>query len=239
MDERYLNRGLVPPGPAHNMVFLIYCANMDGQRSVAYEYSDTLRQYYLSAPDRMDGPGPEQGFQNALTARLRFKDWAGVIADNVSTPRVWPYAHVLKAMARGLAFVKMAQYSNAIQEYLNLQASMSTVSNLYQRYALVANWTLAASLAWFDHPARPAEAIATLAMAVQQQTSWYVCVCVYVCVFDGFPSGGITSRRLSHSRSCSASDSATLVSKIGRPPMGPFAPISSFILTMPILCSDY
>lgn len=173
MDERFLNHSIIPAGPAHNMVFLIYCANMDGQLNVSYQYCDTLREYYCSEPDLIDGPGPEIGFHNALTARLRFGDWAGVVADAVVTPRVWPYSIVLKAMSRGIAFLHLHDYQQALLEYNNLQAAMPTVSPNYQTYAQVANWTLAAAIAWFASPPQLTEAMATLSLAVQQQTHWW------------------------------------------------------------------
>lgn len=46
----WLGHGLVPYGPAHNVVFLIYGACMDGQSAVAHAYGDILREIYVAAP---------------------------------------------------------------------------------------------------------------------------------------------------------------------------------------------
>jgi hypothetical protein len=59
----------------HNGGFLVYGACMDGQKAVAYKYSDYLRQLYLSNPDRPDGIPGEQGWNIYETTRLRFGNY--------------------------------------------------------------------------------------------------------------------------------------------------------------------
>lgn len=49
-DAIWLKSGLVPYGPGHNVVFLIYGACMDGQKGVAEQYGLVLRDIYAAAP---------------------------------------------------------------------------------------------------------------------------------------------------------------------------------------------
>jgi hypothetical protein len=49
-DGEWLNHSLVPYGPGHDLVFLIYCACMDGQSDTAVQYGVVLTALYASAP---------------------------------------------------------------------------------------------------------------------------------------------------------------------------------------------
>lgn len=54
-DAQWLAKGVVPYGPGHNLVFLIYAACMDGQRGVAESYGPVLQQIYSAAPGMKQG----------------------------------------------------------------------------------------------------------------------------------------------------------------------------------------
>ena len=49
-DATWLNHSVVPYGPAHNLIFLIYCACMDGQSATAVHYGEVVKGVYLAAP---------------------------------------------------------------------------------------------------------------------------------------------------------------------------------------------
>eukprot|EP00658_Telonema_sp_P-2_P003255 TRINITY_DN11199_c0_g1_i2.p1 TRINITY_DN11199_c0_g1~~TRINITY_DN11199_c0_g1_i2.p1 ORF type:complete len:360 (-),score=68.10 TRINITY_DN11199_c0_g1_i2:496-1575(-) len=169
-DERYLSAEQVPYGPAHNAAFLVYAAAMDGQADKAYEYSSVLRDIYRAAPDRGDGPGPEVGWNIALTSFLRFGEYRALLDDDEQPPRMWPYSTVLRAYSRALALVRTGELELAAQENTALQSAAQNVSGDYAKLVKVANLTVAATLAQGHGDAAAAEAL--LEQAAEEQVSW-------------------------------------------------------------------
>eukprot|EP01084_Bolivina_argentea_P239490 402538_1 len=105
-DATFLNNGVIPYAPAHNMAFLIYAACMSGESTMAIGHTTNLRENYEKAPDRRDGPGPDQGWHIWRTTRMRFSKWSEVLEDSDLMPRVWPYQLVLGHYAKGFAYLR-------------------------------------------------------------------------------------------------------------------------------------
>ena len=59
-DVRWLSHGMLPYGPAHDLIFLIYCACMDGQSDVAEYYGKVVQQVYKDAPGKSSFNSDEQ-----------------------------------------------------------------------------------------------------------------------------------------------------------------------------------
>eukprot|EP00531_Pseudo-nitzschia_arenysensis_P020362 CAMPEP_0116152090 /NCGR_PEP_ID=MMETSP0329-20121206/20461_1 /TAXON_ID=697910 /ORGANISM="Pseudo-nitzschia arenysensis, Strain B593" /LENGTH=363 /DNA_ID=CAMNT_0003648779 /DNA_START=174 /DNA_END=1265 /DNA_ORIENTATION=- len=81
-DQHYEEHGAVAYAVAHDLVVLLCAAALSGEKSVAMEYSDILRENYRNHPTRRDGPGTEIGWHVWRTIRLGFGEFAQVLEDS-------------------------------------------------------------------------------------------------------------------------------------------------------------
>ena len=170
-DQAFAEHGRLPYGPAHNMAFLIYAANMAANKTAAVEYSELLRtSLYMKYPDRPDGPGPSVGWHIPETTELRFGNWPAVLDANFSMPRSWPYGFVLGAFARGIAAVRSGMLTLASEQLQMLQLHANNVSADYLGCVQVADLSLKAAIA--DVTVGLEEAIPILSEAVVKQVSF-------------------------------------------------------------------
>lgn len=171
-DQRYLAASDVGYGPGHNAGFLVYGAIMTGQRSYAYPYSDYLRGLYLTAPDRADGIGGEQGWNIYRTSRLRFGDWEDILADQTPMPRPWPYANVLGSYTNGVASIRLGDFAGG-QKYYDLLQQQAAEVNIpkFMNWTKVANITLLAAINLFVNN-NSNLALSQLQEAITIQDSW-------------------------------------------------------------------
>ena len=123
---------------------------MSGQRREAYDASGAMRAVYSANLSRPDAPGTDQGWNAALTSRVRFGDWAGVLGDvDGLSEAQFPYAAALRHYARGLALlhVRAANVTAARGELDELRRLRPRVAADFDRLVAVANLTLTAALA--------------------------------------------------------------------------------------------
>eukprot|EP00966_Prymnesium_polylepis_P315624 7292875-Prymnesium_polylepis.1 len=171
-DERYLANGALPYGPGHDMAFLVYGACMAGMRGAAYNGSDALRAIYAAAPDRPDGPGPEQGWNIFLTTRVRFGDWKAIVAAPTLQPRPWPFAQVLRHYANGTALAQIGRREDALRELSALETALGSIKQEYEGFGKVARLSLLAATQAAPGGDGLEDAVASLRAAVAEQTSW-------------------------------------------------------------------
>lgn len=170
-DQLYTNEGLTPYGPCHNIYFGVYAACMAGMKGKAVKGSLGMRSIYKVNFTRGDAPGPEQGWNAALTTYLRFGDWDAILTDKDATlpagAPLFPFAVVIQHYATGLALlhrqqqqhgaagtvsVSPAAVAQANVELAALQKEAGKVSTAggiynYTRLVSVANLTLSAAIA--------------------------------------------------------------------------------------------
>lgn len=171
-DAAWLDHGLLPYGPGHDVAFLVWAANMDGQLNTSLVYAAILRDIYRAAPDRPDGPAGDRGWQIPLTTLVRFGRWADVLAaDAFNMPRDWPFMTVVGHYARGVALVRLGQGAAAQAEYAALQAAFPHIPAVYQGFAQMANLTLLAMLQGSGSQGL-AMALALMEEAAGEQESW-------------------------------------------------------------------
>jgi len=150
-DEAFLRHGHVPYGPAHDMAFLVHAAQTSGERTVAYEYADTLRHHYQQYPDRGDYPNAELGWHIWRTVRLRFGEFDEIFRDQNDMPRDWPYAQVLGHYSKGVAYLATTENTRRAKKHWQaLQENMKAVQASFQPVARIANWTLASAIEYRD-----------------------------------------------------------------------------------------
>ncbi|EDQ88747.1 uncharacterized protein MONBRDRAFT_26023 [Monosiga brevicollis MX1] len=172
-DATWLNHSLVPYGPGHNLIFLIYCACMDGQSSTAIHYGEVVRQVYQAAPDRPDGPGADLAYNWPATTFVRFGSWDAILAaDWFTMPRPFPYQQALAHYAIGLAQAHTGNVTGARASLQNLQRVQATLTGRAATYCRVANWTLGAAVARATGPAGVPTALSLLSTAVAEQMGW-------------------------------------------------------------------
>ncbi|KAK3261862.1 hypothetical protein CYMTET_29253 [Cymbomonas tetramitiformis] len=172
-DATFLSHERLPYGPAHNTAFQVYVACMSGERAVALRSADHLRSIYAAAPDRQDGPGPEQGWHIWRTTRLRFGAWSDVLSDSDKIPRNWPYARLLGHYAKGMALLGDPAHVDLAGARVYLSAVQNDTQNVVARYSglvLVANFTLSSAIA--HRSGETAGTVELLRRAVEEQTSW-------------------------------------------------------------------
>jgi len=174
-DEAYIHHALVPYGPAHDIAFLIYAAQLSGERETAYRYADVLRDHYRNYPTNPDGPGTEQGWHIWRTVRLRFGDYASIREDDddiasgvvIETEKpMWPYAIVLGHYSKGVASLRIndsssinagtatnddddKKLSEAMNHLLSLRDAIPGVGSSFHGMATVANLTLSAAIEYY------------------------------------------------------------------------------------------
>ena len=180
-DERYLEHGRLPYGPAHNVAFALYGACMAGMRAAAYRTANTLSAIYTASPDRGDGPGPDIGWNLRLTTPLRFGAWHDVIRSDPAQPRPWPYSVVVREYANGTALLKLGRVAEANQRLRSLEEELPRVPPSQAKYAQVARLCLLGALqasgaaggsAGGAASANLTAAADSLATAASEQNSW-------------------------------------------------------------------
>jgi tetratricopeptide (TPR) repeat protein len=173
-DQDYLRHSELPYGPAHDAAFGLYGACMAGMRGAAYNASARLRDIYTSAPDRGDGPGPEQGWALSLTTRLRFADWHGVVGFPTEQPRVWPFAVVLRSYSNGTALLRLGRNAEASAALATLNQAANATAAQYAGLTKVARLALQAALLASSAitPTELMRAAVVLEQAVDEQASW-------------------------------------------------------------------
>ena len=168
-DQHYEDHGAVAYGVAHDLAVLIHAAGLSGEKSVALEYSNILRENYQDHPNRRDGPGTGVGWHLWRTIRLGFGDFAAILNDGDEIPRgngiekseqnaSWPYAVVLGNYAKGVAYLweKDASVGNEdrlSEAKLHLKKIRETISSVdlpFQGMVSVADSSLDASIRFFQ-----------------------------------------------------------------------------------------
>jgi len=170
-DDLYENNGMIPYGPAHNTYFLVAAAALDGQSSVAIEYSKIIRDVYLHNPDMKDSPGVEEGWNTLLTMYLRFGLWKEVLNDvDWRVPAVFGlgtdnnYGDYLGRYCRGHAHFQLGDTESA-QKELEAMEGM-TLDDKFEARAKVALLSLKARLVGGE------DGLELLKEATEEQNGW-------------------------------------------------------------------
>lgn len=181
-DEVYLEHGHLPYGPAHDTAFLVHAAQLSGEKSVAYQYADQLREHYTKYPDHPDYPGPSMGWHLWRTVRLRCGDFDAVLQDTDETPSDWPYATVLGHYSKGIATLVASSSSSepthkrlekATKHLKDLQATLPRVEESLTEAAIVGNLTLTAAIEYWNRGDGGMEkALNLIQEARKRQESW-------------------------------------------------------------------
>ncbi len=172
-DHEYERHGAVAYAVAHDLVVLLCAANLNGEKKVALEYSDILRDNYRNHPNRGDGPGTEVGWHVWRTIRLGFGDFDQVLRDSDEIPGgkeenvfsdstssndlVWPYAVVLGHYSKGVASLWNTdplagndnRLSRAKYHLTKLREASQLVDSDYHGMVSVADSSLDASIKFY------------------------------------------------------------------------------------------
>ena len=176
----YLAHNRTPYGLGHNAAFLIYAADMAGLRAVSRDYGLVLRKIYA---EPVEGDGMAQLRWNLpLASKVRFGDWAGILADASAQPQggTYPYAAVLRSYARGLALIRSKRPREAEAELDALEAAAAAAEPFFEGFTKVARLVLEAALCVADARCQgsgarggsAAAGISRLRDAAQEQASW-------------------------------------------------------------------
>jgi len=131
-DKAFLSHGELPYGPGHNVVFLICAAMWGGEREVAYLYAKTMREIFMKAPGRRDGPDGSKAWSYPMLTALKFGDWKMVSAWDQPPPGnysiQWPYGYgVLRHFSLAVASVHLGDVTTANTHAYALQELMAVV----------------------------------------------------------------------------------------------------------------
>ncbi len=111
----------------HNLHMQSTCANMDGRYAEAMKASvDTRNSFdtsWLSIPDFM-GVYIQYIYMTPVFTQIRFGKWDDILKDD-AVPASYVYANLLYHYARGLAFARKHDITNAQKELSALQADLS------------------------------------------------------------------------------------------------------------------
>ena len=170
-DDLYDANKHIAYGPAHNVYFLAVAAALDGQLPVALEYSEKMRDIYLSG-HYDDGPGDEEGWNAYLIFLLRFGKFDEILNDAyaIAIPEIFElpdvnYAILLGHFARGVSFYKQGSVDDAQKclEQVNTLMASDELALKYLARSKVASYTLSA-LVYDD--------VEYWRLAADEQNSW-------------------------------------------------------------------
>uniref|UniRef100_A0A7S1X6B0 Tetratricopeptide repeat protein 38 n=1 Tax=Tetraselmis chuii TaxID=63592 RepID=A0A7S1X6B0_9CHLO len=173
-DKEYLQAGVVPYGPGHNLAVGVLAASMAGMWGEAERMGDRMWEVFLAAPDRPDGPGGDYAWSLPMTTPLRlglFEEALQAGESGMPPPRDWPYAWVLYHYTQGCALLALGQAHEGASHLSQLDALLRGLSEHQESFGEVAHLVLSAAVEVHLHHDTDA-AVDRLRSAVGVEAAW-------------------------------------------------------------------